>query len=242
MVTPWQGDPTIAYLGLRRSNAPVTNAGLRRSLEELGALGYRAVMTPALHPDETQPFFTNGFREVDSLVVLAHDLVSLPAPDTGLDADVVVRRGRRRDIPAIFDLDARAFPRNWRLDQNGLAEARGATPRTHLRVAARRRAVTDPRRRDFDHAPGTAGRPLAYAISGRTRSMAFLQRLATDPDFSGRGMGSSLVLDALVWARRAGCSNLLVNTQPTNRRALGLYESLGFVRSTTRLVVLRCAL
>ncbi|HPU39675.1 MAG TPA: GNAT family N-acetyltransferase, partial [Microthrixaceae bacterium] len=82
------------------------------------------------------------------------------------------------------------------------------------------------------------GRVVGYAITGRGSGQGFLQRLATDPDVAGNGIGTALVLDALQWAARRRCGRLLVNTQRENHRALALYEHLGFVATTTDLVVL----
>lgn len=246
-VTPWQGDRSVAYLRVRDSSTAVDAETIARHLEHLASSGYRSVITPALHPEEARAYFANGFEEFDSLIVLGHTLDDVPARSGANDAPhgpgsdgrsdrptvggTVLRRARRRDLPRVFELDRRAFPPQWRLDRNGLVEARRATTHVHFRVAE-----------DGPTGERTHERVIGYAISGRTGPTAFLQRLAVDPDHSGRGTGSALVVDGLRWAARHRCSNLLVNTQTTNHRALGLYERLGFVRSSTRLVVLRCEL
>jgi ribosomal protein S18 acetylase RimI-like enzyme len=46
------------------------------------------------------------------------------------------------------------------------------------------------------------------------------------------------VLDGLSWLRRRGVERVVVNTQLENRKALALYESLGFRREPRRLSVL----
>ncbi|OFE15369.1 GCN5 family acetyltransferase [Humibacillus sp. DSM 29435] len=46
----------------------------------------------------------------------------------------------------------------------------------------------------------------------------------------GRGVGRSLVVDSLAWARESGYAAMQFNAVvETNRPAIGLYESLGFV-------------
>ena len=75
-------------------------------------------------------------------------------------------------------------------------------------------------------------------MTGRAGSQGFLQRLATDPDHAGSGIGSELVLDALRWAARRRAQRVLVNTQEGNERALELYRRLGFEPTPTDLVVL----
>ncbi|MCB1256961.1 MAG: GNAT family N-acetyltransferase [Microthrixaceae bacterium] len=229
MIGHWQADPEIAYLSSRRPADQIKPENLRACLDKLRQMGFKAVMTPALHPDEAIVFLTNGFQQVDSLAVLGHSLRTLSPPLRTPGSKLHLRRGRRSDLPVIFDLDNRAFPPNWRLDEMSLREARTATTHSRFRVAELR---------DNGSEPMTVG----YAIAGRTGSMGFLQRLATDPNWSGRGVGSTLTNDALEWARSNRCTSLLVNTQKTNRRALALYESLGFERTKTQLTVLRCSL
>jgi ribosomal protein S18 acetylase RimI-like enzyme len=78
----------------------------------------------------------------------------------------------------------------------------------------------------------------AYSIAGRAGRSSFLQRLAVAPEARGQGIGSYLVVDALRWATGEGAQRMLVNTQVSNDKALGLYEMLGFVLSNEQLKVL----
>ena len=228
-VGPWQGDAATAYLNTARPGDQIDPQNLTGCLERLRSWGFSAVVTSALHPEETQPFITNGFRDFDSLTVLSHPLHGMPSPVMPLADGLRLRRAKRGDLGTVFRVDERAFPPNWRIDALGVEEARRATTRSRFRVVERS---------DAD----VSGVPVGYAITGRTGRMGFLQRLATDPDWSGQGIGSALVIDALRWAARGRCSRLLVNTQFTNRRALALYENLGFIQTATRLTVLRCSL
>jgi ribosomal protein S18 acetylase RimI-like enzyme len=89
----------------------------------------------------------------------------------------------------------------------------------------------------------TAGRRIVgYAVAGRAGPRGYLQRLAVAPSQAGRGVGSALVVDALVWMRDHGATRAVVNTQVVNERALALYEHLGFVRQPSGLAVLTRAL
>ena len=72
----------------------------------------------------------------------------------------------------------------------------------------------------------------------RLARAAWDQRLATDPDVAGTGIGSELVMDALRWCLRRRVRRVLVNTQEGNDRALALYRRLGFEPTPTDLVVL----
>jgi ribosomal protein S18 acetylase RimI-like enzyme len=117
---------------------------------------------------------------------------------------------------ACAELDALAFDAFWRLDREGLRDARRATPVNRYRVAL-----------DDDN------RVTGYAVTGRAGPTGYLQRLAVHPDQHHRGFGTALVLDGLRWARRRGATSTLVNTQMSNS-ALALYQSLGFVEPRSR--------
>lgn len=101
-----------------------------------------------------------------------------------------------------------------------LNEARRATPTHRFRVIVQNRAV------------------VAYAIHGRAGTRGYLQRLAVRPDLEGQGMGTSLIYDGLSWLLGKGASEVLVNTQEHNSRALGLYEHVGYVLQSEKLSVL----
>ncbi len=129
------------------------------------------------------------------------------------------RKARRRDLDGVLQVDAGAFPLFWRLDAEGLHEARRATPLSRWRV---------------NRGPEVT----AYSITGRAGSEGYLQRLAVAAHCQGQGLGTLLVSDALVWLRRGGARTALVNTPPDNERALGLYHRCGFRTQAERLAVL----
>ncbi len=79
---------------------------------------------------------------------------------------------------------------------------------------------------------------VGYAIVGRAGTRGYLQRLAVRPGLEGQGLGTSLINDGFGWLRNKGASEILVNTQEHNSRALGLYEHVGFVLQTEKLSVL----
>ena len=56
----------------------------------------------------------------------------------------------------------------------------------------------------------------------------------------GRGIGRALTNDALTWARRHGCTSMLVNTHVANEAALALYRKFDFrVEGTCKAVSFR---
>lgn len=119
-----------------------------------------------------------------------------------------------------LEVDAASFEPFWRFDLDALNEARRATPTHRFRVILRDKTV------------------VGYAIVGRAGSRGYLQRLAVRPGLEGQGLGTSLINDGFGWLRNKGASEILVNTQEHNSRALGLYEHVGFVLQAEKLSVL----
>jgi GNAT superfamily N-acetyltransferase len=77
-----------------------------------------------------------------------------------------------------------------------------------------------------------------YAVTGRSNSAGFVQRLAVRPDVQQSGLGRRLMVDALEWLRRWRVGTAMVNTHVGNTAALALYASLGFTRLDQQLAVL----
>lgn len=216
----WRGDSEVAYLS-PAPGAPLPSVPLvRRCLAELADEGYRRVVTSALLPHEQEAFVTAGFAVEEQLILLAHDLQSLPSAPPA-----AIRRAIQADRPQVLHVDNLSFPFFWRLDEWGLDEALSATPRARFRVAT-----------------GDDGSPIAYAITGRAGRRGYLQRLAVHPDHRGHGMARGLVVDGLRWLRRWRAERALVNTQEGNTGAAALYHDLGFRPESTRLCVLAASL
>ncbi len=213
----WRGRDDLAYLVPLSSAATLTPAALAQIRARLRADGFAAVVTAAVGPSERDMLAADGFAEHESLHLLRHDLTDLPSRphrSRGL------RRGTRRDIDAILDVDHQTFEPFWRLDRDGLREAINATPVSRLRVV-----------RD----PGVVG----YAVTGRAGNQGYLQRLAVHPSRQGRGLGIDLVADALHWLHRRQVATCWVNTQEANGAALALYRKIGFRDAAHQLTVLR---
>jgi ribosomal protein S18 acetylase RimI-like enzyme len=227
-IGPWQGDDRVAYLSPLAGTPPPSVAFVRRCLDQLAGRGFSRVVTGALALPEQAPFIGAGFRVEESLHVLSANLIAvIDGSWRHALREVVIRRAHSADRPGVLALDHVAFDPFWQIDEAGLMDALHATPRARFRVAVGARP-------DPTGSTGIAG----YAITGRAGGHGFLQRLAVHPAWQRRGVGRALVLDGLAWLERRGVDRAVVNTQLENRKALALYESLGFRREPRGLSVL----
>jgi len=192
---------------------PMVLAALRDRLEHLG---YQAVITAAVAPSARDRLVADGFSIRAELTALSQELAESPRLS---HPGQRTRRARRRDADDVLRIDAEAFPPFWRLDADGLREARIATPSSRWRVI---------------RSPEVA----AYSITGRAGPMGYLQRLAVAAHCQGQGLGTALVADALAWLQHRGARTALVNTPPDNERALALYQRCGFRIEADQLAVL----
>lgn len=208
IVGPWHERPDIAYLSVAPSARALSNANsVVQCVQRLLDSGYRGAVTAALRGNDAHVFASAGFDERERLWVLRHDLDDLEALDP--ENAALVRRARRRDRPAVLTVDDRAFESFWSLGGDGLTEALTATAAVRFRVLE-------------------TSSVRGYAVTGRSADIGYLQRLAVDPDSTGRGFGTALVLDSLHWLKRRRGRSMFVNTQQSNAAALALYQRLGF--------------
>lgn len=209
---PWNADVSDAALRLVRGNAEFLSACSGRLLE----LGVSGVASPPLPEVSSGLWLTAGFEPYLALDLYSRELVaSQPEPIH----EVV----SRRDVAweDIEDIDRYAFPPLWRLDQDGLREAMGATPNATLLVTLEGRRLT------------------GFAIVGTGSIAGYLQRVAVYPAFARQGLGRSLVRAANKWARRRGARSMMLNTQPDNEPAAALYAAEGFEKMLDQLTVFR---
>ena len=215
-VGAWQGSPQVAYLAPVTAAATLAPPVLAAVRDRLLRQGFRAVMTAAVAPPARDLLIDDGYCIRSELTALSLNLDAAPAlPDPGGRT----RRARRRDLEGVLRVDNDAFGPFWRLDAEGLHDARTATPRSRWRV---------------NRGPEVT----AYSITGLAGSTGYLQRLAVAAERQGRGLGTLLLADAMAWLRRAGARTALVNTPPDNERALAFYRRGGFQVEPHRLAVL----
>ena len=218
-LSPWRGDVQTVQVVVVASPTPQIH-DVDRLLDYLGNRGVLTVVTTALGPVDQRPFIEAGFAPHEHLLLFGRSIEPNDLPARGRRT----RPARRQDQEAVLALDKRAFATSsalWRFDRAALAEAGQATQ------TCRRRLIKDPQHQ-----------PIGHAVTGRTSTIGFLQRLAVDPSAEGRGIGSALVVDALRWLGRTGALEAWVNTQPGNLRARDLYLNHGFVEQDVGLDVL----
>jgi len=120
---------------------------------------------------------------------------------------VAVRRARERDLPAIVEIEAVAFPRPWCMDTFADILRR---PETDLLVAADGDAV------------------VGYTVLVRATGEAELANLAVSPTHRGRGIGEALLEQAVRTLVDLGVRHLYLAVRASNRGAIRLYERFGF--------------
>jgi len=209
---PWNDAVPMAHLRIVRGGADFVAA----CSDSLADLGVEGVLSPPLPPSAQEMWREASFSSFAELRLLRHELDHVPAPDH------LVSTGSDDDIAEMLRIDAAAFDRFWRFDAAALEEARESTPRSVIHVVRRPEG-------------GLAG----FAVTGMGQVIAYLQRVAVDPEHQRRGIGRSLVRTAARWAKRQGARAMVLNTQVENEPAILLYEAEGFDVMGDRLAVLR---
>ena len=229
---PWPHDSRCAHLILSGSYESIdvpSPATLDEWKHTAQMWGYDSVRTSALPAHLTDVLAGAGFRPVQHLDLLsvAHD----QPPRFGLPRDATPRALRRwalgsgsPTVTALLDIDGLSFAAPWRLDSASFHDALRATSIARVFVSRRNNAID------------------GFVLVGVTARTGFLQRLAVHPSSRRSGTATRLVARAVEWSQKQGCSTTVVNTETTNRAALGLYHSLGFRSVDTGLVVMECAL
>lgn len=225
----------------------VTGTGLRALLTEAEAAiaaqatsgsrspGVAFIYTSALTEADAVQFVDAGFHVRAELALLTrnierglfggiHRALRRSDPHRGHNrnsrGDIKIVRGSHDRIEEALEVDQSAFAHGWAMDMHDLTGALKATPTTRLHLALDGTTV------------------VGFAVTGRANRRGYLQRLAVQPHFQGRGLGAALVHASIDWASSRDVKRLIVNTQTDNLNALRLYERAGFVRSSFGLVLL----
>ncbi|WP_298211416.1 GNAT family N-acetyltransferase [Ferrimicrobium sp.] len=189
---------------------------LMRAMAVGREMGYSRFLVQATGATQKQILLDAGFRELDRLHVLFRRCaLALPkVPDSAKVGRL--QRASPIHVDEVIRVDNACFEPFWAMNQLALSEAVAATPRSRFRVMT----------------VGDSDVLAGYAIFGLGGGEGYLQRIAVDPDWQGRGFATRLIVDGLRWAKRWRARRVGVNTQQRNENALRLYLKLGFEQQT----------
>lgn len=122
-----------------------------------------------------------------------------------------IRPMRATDVPDVHAVDRAAFARLWQNSEDAISLA--------LKQSSSATVIEQD------------GQVAAYQISTQGSQGLHLARLATHPDFQGRGLAMALVKDLQTQTVKRNDRRLTVNTQEKNIPSLSLYSKLGFNRT-----------
>jgi ribosomal protein S18 acetylase RimI-like enzyme len=155
----------------------------------------------------------NFLRELDFGFV--EDVVTMERSGTMLPQlrpdSITVRAIQPGDLQVLTALDQAAFDPPWQMTFDEIRAAQ--------RMAAQATAA------ELD------GQLVGYQVSTVYEDGAHLARLAVDPTFQGRGIGSRLLHDVLERFLNRRIRTMTVNTQASNIRSQDLYRRFGFRRN-----------
>lgn len=223
-VTPWYGERRAALLAVAPQYwmaDPNWLLDARRVALEEG--GFCECLIQATSSAQRDVLLRRGFELLDELHVLYRagfaDLPKVPSTARVLS----LRRARAIDYRRVIEIDHLCFEDFWKMNTTALREATLATPRFRFRIAS----------------VGGADEIVGYAIFGLGAGEGYLQRIAVDPGWQGRGFATNLIVDGLRWARRWRARRVGVNTQTRNETAFRLYRHLDFVPQPEGITIFR---
>ncbi len=178
---------------------------LNQHAERLHALGTRSIWAVCQRGSWlARHLRDNGFSKVDEIITLelrkSNSQIS-PMGGEGL------RAAMPADLVAIDMLDTQAFVAQWRYPMSVLARV---LSRCHTFQVVE-----------------SAGAVIGYVCASYQAGAAHIIRLAVQPAFRNKGIGSMLLADALVNLFAAGANRVTINT-PRSFTAIDLYRKLGF--------------
>ena len=153
-----------------------------------------------------RPLLTgSGFRETNAVVFFERSTRRIPGPGR---SPASFRRFESSDLAKVGAVDHVAFRQLWRVSPGTLEVA--------YRMAADA-SVAD-----------VNGEVVAYQLTTISPLGAHLARLAVDPAWQDRGIGSALVVGLLQRLAERGVTRVTLNTQADNGKSQELYRRLGF--------------
>jgi ribosomal-protein-alanine N-acetyltransferase len=78
-------------------------------------------------------------------------------------------------------------------------------------------------------AEGEADEPAGFVVAACIAGVAEMENLAVSAACRRQGLGSALCMRAMAWARAQGADRMELEVRESNRGAIALYESAGFM-------------
>ncbi len=129
---------------------------------------------------------------------------------------------RLDDIPDIMAIERRVFSQAW---TGGIYRRElTANPWSHYRVLRTILGATTPPLPPI----------LAYGGIWQMVETAHIPTIATHPRFTGRHLGSYLLLHLLLLAQQLSCTEATLEVRVSNARAIALYQRHGFTEAGRR--------
>ena len=126
------------------------------------------------------------------------------------DRRISIRSMLADDLPRVYEIDGNAFEPIWR------------TSPGQFKIAFNEACFATVALMDHE--------VVGYQISTRNPRAGHLARLAVDPIYQTKGVGSALLGDVLERFQRQGLVQVTVNTQSKNQASIELYQRFGFQR------------
>lgn len=149
----------------------------------------------------------SDFEQISQVISLVWDVTSARWPEVSQEYEL--RKMGSEDISKCYQIDRKAFKPIWR---NTVTQFQTAYQEAF-----------------YASVISVEGEVCGYQISTTNPQGGHLARLAVNPSFQKRGLGSKLLSDLLDRFFEAGILDVSVNTQADNQLSLDLYRKFGFV-------------
>jgi len=149
----------------------------------------------------------SDFQEINQVISLVWDVTTARWP--AVSQEFELRKMAPEDISRCYQIDRKAFKPIWR---NTVTQLQTAYQEAFYASVIRVEGVV-----------------CGYQISTTNPQGGHLARLAVDPAFQKKGLGSKLLSDLLDRFFAAGILDVSVNTQADNQHSLDLYRKFGFI-------------
>jgi ribosomal-protein-alanine N-acetyltransferase len=175
-------------------------------LEVARAQGFDRLIGPLVSEEDAGPYFDAGLRVVERVILMRMKPVRRSGVVDAVEG-LQVRDFADGDLDELLRLDAECFDPFWHYDAPSLA-----------RLAASDRVVVGV----------LEGRIVGYTLCTLRAGDGSLGRLAVLPASRHRGIGGTLVADAVEWLVAHGARQAVLSTQEDNTASRTLYRASGF--------------